>query len=176
MTFSQDYLKLLEKHEGIFQTLLDSVVTNIFGTAYQQRKPTRELVYEIEAGLDYYDYYRTAAEIVIEEEHVYLEECCSQETDSTWFLDINKSFENYLQNLVNSSDFPVTLDSNTNIDYQDSLEFLIGSFYYSIGDLINFYLEKEYALLKKQYPNESFYPTAYINTKSLFYYESSRCW
>lgn len=173
MSFSEAFVKLLQKYEDKLALIHASRVTLVNGVEYQQTQVAKDLVYDLESKQEDYE---ASFELISEDgnESYYIEEAYNTNVPAIWEQDINEAFAGFIQNVIEHAEVDKDFFYATIND--DDIELLLGCFYCSIGNSLHYDLSAEYTALKKEYPDVGYYPRAQINTDSLFYFESSRCW
>lgn len=173
MSFSQAYMQLLQNHEYKMELFNKLDLSRLFGKDFNQTETVRDLIYSTESLLD-----DSTPDLELYTDDgadcYYLSDSSEQPVNLSWEDGLEESFEQFLKDLCEANEMPLQFLK----DYTDTQqqEQLLGCFYYSAANQFKSAFKTDYNKLKKEYPNEAFYPNTLLDTTSLFYYESSRCW
>lgn len=171
MSFAQEFVDLLEKYKNKLEQVKELSVTSLFDNDVDQPDSVKQLVYDLQYAADYDD----ATVIFCDDdgEEYYAEDLSwSNGIEVDWENNLNAEFEKFAIKAFN----PPLPEDKQEEAIRDGLSLLLGSFYLGITEELQHQLNKEYGLLKKQYPNQSFYPRAIVNTGEVTHFESSKCW
>lgn len=171
MSFAQEFVDLLEKYENKLEQIKKLSVDSLFGKVIVQSDSVSQLVYDLQYAADYHDANVTYCDD--EGEEYYAEDLSwSNGIEADWENNLNAEFEKFAINAFNPSlpkkDYEVAIN--------DNIDLLLGAFYLAITEELQCQLNSEYAVLKKKYPNQQYYPRAIINTEEITHFESSKCW
>lgn len=177
MSFAIRFMSLLEKYETLIKELESAQITEVFGIKLPSAT-VQSLTYKNLQAQDYWDDCHTTIYGEVNGEEYALEDIMytslSNNERLTWSLDTNtEMFEYFVKN--QAEEYPQEV-LNDIMDNSDNVDLLLGVYYLLIVDHIQNNMKEEYKELKKEFPNESFYPQLNLNTSSVAYYESSKCW
>lgn len=180
MSFSKQYINILQEAEEKLEHLKNNPVTSFNGVDLNIELNTGNSISEFRRYEDYYDYESTCHIFENDEDvfEVYLSECAfNSDVDIFSSYSLNELFTDFIisifRDLEIPSEFLKTIFNNNDISTHYKW---LGTFYLSCIESIIYQSNLKYNDLKKQFPDEEFYPSFILNTRSLDYYESSKCW
>lgn len=174
MSFAQKYIDLIEKYSLKVEAIKALSVTEAFGVPILQPESATQLVYDLNYIRDYHDE-RDYPCIYTEDG----EEHCAYDLgynsyECAWDVNLNEAFTAYvLEAFEKETPKEILLQA---VETDRELRLLLGGFYMSITDNLYYESSKDYSALKKEYPNEKYYPNLSLNTDDITHFESSKCW
>lgn len=183
--FAIEYLKLIQKYQEILNIIEKQKINSLFGVMQPYPTFAASSIYFIKERIDYEEEYQCTITLETKDNNIVENNECVYSTYHIKDLDLfNRDIVSQIEDFL----FYAILETDREKFQEEELvkfatidkypvTTLIGVFYMSVIKMLRDYAEKDYNLLKEQFPSESFYPSFNsVFQETLTYYESSRCW
>lgn len=182
MSFAEKYLKLGQTYTEMVEDFIQNASVTALGSyPLDPHESIKQTIYNYKSRCDYSDcelYYLAVYTDDGEEYAVF-----DLESDSSTYslnMDYNEAFTAYVKKIYTNElgeDIPLNEILQLTADSCESLENVLAAFFIALLDDIKAQSIRAYNDLKKEYPNEPFYPPMFnIGVDDVTYYESSKCW